>query len=111
MNWTKEHQEILEEMAARRCSASTIGAVLGVSRNSVIGRAYRTAVQLCGHARIAHLSGIVADLKWSKLTQIEIAERYGTSKNMVNHINRGRAGQRETGASLIAPLRSSHDPS
>jgi hypothetical protein len=46
--WTHIRQDDLESMAAQRLSAAQIGERLGISRNSVIGRARRTGVQLSG---------------------------------------------------------------
>ena len=39
-------QAMLEELAALQLSASEIGALLGTTRNSIIGRARRTGVNL-----------------------------------------------------------------
>jgi DNA-binding CsgD family transcriptional regulator len=44
--WTEQMQAMLEQLAAEDKSAREIGQALGVSRNAVIGRAGRTAVQL-----------------------------------------------------------------
>ncbi len=41
-------QATLERLAAARLSATAIAAVLGCTRNAVIGRAWRTGVQLKG---------------------------------------------------------------
>lgn len=49
--WTDERQALLVEKAAEGLSASQIADLLGVSRNSVIGRASRTGIKLKGTSR------------------------------------------------------------
>lgn len=46
--WTNEKLSKLRTMAAQRHSAKTIGAALGCSRNAVIGKCHRHAIQLVG---------------------------------------------------------------
>ena len=46
--WTPEEDAVLRAMAAEKLSASSIGAKMGRSRNSIIGRAHRLKVKLDG---------------------------------------------------------------
>lgn len=41
MNWSSEHDETLTKLWNEGLSATTIGQVLGVSKNAVVGRAHR----------------------------------------------------------------------
>ena len=46
--WNEETVAELLELAARHLSASQIGAAMGTSRNSVIGKCYRDGIKLAG---------------------------------------------------------------
>jgi hypothetical protein len=51
MNWDLENENRLRELAGRNLSARVIGALMGCSKNVIIGKARRLGVALNGHVR------------------------------------------------------------
>jgi hypothetical protein len=100
--WTEERQKQLCELAALRLSAAEIGERMGMTRNAIIGRCYRTDVALLNPDRgpsrgyrhhwakldEADVSRVTEALR-ANISCASIARSLGVSQKAIWHIKQG----------------------